>query len=149
MDELASISEENQNQDGYSDEALNHTVAETKQEIAKQKQENGDLSEEEVKNIVDEKLKSNGLNKVLNDNQINTINNIMVNVSDSKVMNNDPKAFEKQAKDLSNSIKDKAGDLIDKAKGLNTDKNRNFLQKIWDAIVEFIMSIVNAIKSFF
>ncbi|MEN2448629.1 DUF1002 domain-containing protein [Bacillus sp. JR_15] len=148
MKELSDISNNN-NEDGYSDEALNHSVAEMKQEIAQEKSNDKSLSEQDVKKIVDDKLRENGLNKVLSDNQVNSIYNIMNNVSNSKVMNQDPKAYEQQAKKLSSDIKDKAGGLIDKAKGLNTEENRNILQKIWDTIVDFFKSLINWILSLF
>ncbi|HIH0165774.1 TPA: DUF1002 domain-containing protein [Staphylococcus aureus] len=148
MKELSSISKNN-NEEEFSDEALNNSVAEMKQEIAKEKANDNNLSRQDVENIVDDKLKENGLNKVLSDNQINSIYNIMNNVSNSKVLNQDPKAYEQQAKKLSSDIKDKAGGLIEKAKGLNTEKNRNILQKIWDAIVDFVNWLVNLIKSLF
>ncbi|MDU4468656.1 MAG: DUF1002 domain-containing protein, partial [Streptococcus mitis] len=143
-----SISKYN-NEEEFSDEALNNSVAEMKQEIAKEKANDNNLSRQDVENIVDDKLKENGLNKVLSDNQINSIYNIMNNVSNSKVLNQDPKAYEQQAKKLSSDIKDKAGGLIEKAKGLNTEENRNILQKIWDAIVDFVNWLVNLIKSLF
>lgn len=148
MKELSSISKNN-NEEEFSDEALNNSVAEMKQEIAKEKANDNNLSRQDVENIVDDKLKENGLNKVLSDNQINSIYNIMNNVSNSKVLNQDPKAYEQQAKKLSSDIKDKAGGLIEKAKGLNTEENRNILQKIWDAIVDFVNWLVNLIKSLF
>lgn len=148
MKELSSISKNN-NEEEFSDEALNNSVAEMKQEIAKEKANDNNLSRQDVENIVDDKLKENGLNKVLSDNQINSIYNIMNNVSNSKVLNQDPKAYEQQAKKLSSDIKDKAGGLIEKAKELNTEENRNILQKIWDAIVDFVNWLVNLIKSLF
>lgn len=148
MKQLSSISKNN-NEEEFSDEALNNSVAEMKQEIAKEKANDNNLSRQDVENIVDDKLKENGLNKALSDNQINSIYNIMNNVSNSKVLKQDPKAYEQQAKKLSSDIKDKAGGLIEKAKGLNTEENRNILQKIWDAIVDFVNWLVNLIKSLF
>ncbi|MDT4187185.1 DUF1002 domain-containing protein [Staphylococcus aureus] len=148
MQELSDISNNN-NEKGYSDEALNHSVAEMKQEIAQEKSDKNNLSEQDVKQIVDDKLSENGLNKVLSDNQVNSIYNIMNNVSNSKVMNQDPKAYEKQAKKLSSDIKDKAGSLINKAKEMNTEENRNLLQKLWDEIVNFFKSLINWILSLF
>ncbi len=148
MKELSDISNNN-NEKGYSDEALNHSIAEMKEEIAKEKSNNNNLSEQDVQKIVDDKLKENGLNKVLSDNQINSVYNIMNNVSNSKIINKDPKAYEQQAKKLSSDIKDKAGGLIDKAKGLNTEENRNLLQKIWDAIVNFVKWLISWITSLF
>lgn len=150
-DEMKQLSEisNNNNEKGFSDEALNHSVAEMKEEIAKEKSDNNNLSEQDVQKIVDDKLKENGLNNVLSDNQINSVYNIMNNVSNSKIINKDPKAYEQQAEKLSSDIKDKAGGLIDKAKGLNTEENRNLLQKIWDAIVNFVKWLISWITSLF
>ncbi|GAB5760343.1 hypothetical protein JMUB7525_27260 [Staphylococcus aureus] len=39
--------------------------------------------------------------------------------------------------------------MLDKAKELNTEENRNFLQKIWDSIVEFFKKIINWLLSWF
>ncbi|MCQ6827904.1 DUF1002 domain-containing protein [Staphylococcus aureus] len=149
MNDLASISEQNKGQKGYSDEALNNAIAEMKKEIASEKQDGKDLTREDVSKIVNDVLKENGLNKILSDNQINVVNNIMVNVSNSEILNKDPKAYEKQAKDLASNIKDKAGNLLDKAKELNTEENRNILQRMWDAIVEFFKKIINWLLSWF
>ncbi len=145
MNQLATISEENKNQKGYSDEVLNHAVAKMKEEIASQKQDNKNLDNQQINNIVDKELKDSGLIKVLSDKQITVINNIMINVSNSEIMNQDPKSFEKQADSLKSSIKDKAGGLVDKAKSLDTQENRNFLQKIWDFIVNFFQWIYNSV----
>lgn len=95
-----------------------------KKEIENRKQNNKDLSNEDIKNIVNDVLKENGLNKILNDNQINTINNIMINVSQSDILNKDPKAYEKQAKDLVNNIQNKAKDL-------NNEENRKIFTETW------------------
>lgn len=148
MQQLSDISKNN-NEQGFSDEALNNAIAEMKQQIAKEKSDNTNINEQDVKKIVDDKLNENGLNKVLSDNQVNTIYNIMNNVSNSKVINQDPKAYEQQAKNLSNDIKDKAGGLVDKAKEMNTEENRNLLQKIWDTIVNFIKTLINWVLSLF
>ncbi|MDK6939182.1 hypothetical protein QP374_32025, partial [Pseudomonas aeruginosa] len=78
---------------------------------------------------------------------------IIINVSQSQALQNDPKGFKSQIGDYKNQLESNHGDLInkvqDKAKDLNTEENRNFLMKIWDAIVEFIQNIVNAIKGLF
>ena len=149
MQDLSQISEDNKDQEGYSDGALNNAVAEIKQEIAKQKQNNNDLNESDVRNIVDDVLKEKGLNKVLSDNQVNTINNLMVNVAKSNAVNQDPKAFEKQAKNLSKDTQKLANKAKDKLKDLNTEENRNLLQRVWDAIVDFIKWLINLISSLF
>ncbi len=149
MNDLALISEQNKGQKGYSDEALNNAIAEMKKEIASEKQDGKNLTREDINKIVNNVLKENGLNKILSDNQINVVNNIVVNVSNSEILNKDPKSYEKQAKDLVSNIKDKAGNLLDKAKELNTEENRNFLQRIWYTIVDFFKKIINWFLSWF
>lgn len=152
MSDLANISDENKGNDNYSDGAMNNAVAEMKDQVADEKQKNGDVSEDKVRNIVDEVLKEKGLDEVINENQKNTIYNIIVNVANSNTLQNDPKAFKKQIGDYKNQLEKKHGDLIDKAKDkakeLNTEENRNILQKIWDAIVGFFQWLWNLISSF-
>uniref|UniRef100_UPI003F563533 DUF1002 domain-containing protein n=1 Tax=Staphylococcus shinii TaxID=2912228 RepID=UPI003F563533 len=152
MSDLANISDENKGNDNYSDGAMNNAVAEMKDQVADEKQKNGDVSEDKVRSIVDEVLKEKGLDEVINENQKNTIYNIIVNVANSNILQNDPKAFKKQIGDYKNQLEKKHGDLIDKAKDkakdLNTEENRNILQKIWDAIVGFFQWLWNLISSF-
>lgn len=153
MSDLANISEANKGNDDYSDGAMNNAVAEMKEQVADEKQKNGDVSEDKVRSIVDEVLKEKGLDGVINESQKNTIYNIIVNVANSNTLQTDPKAFKKQLGDYKNQLEKKHGDLIDKAKDkakdLNTEENRNFVQKIWDAIVGFFQWLVNLISSFF
>ncbi|MFF0676850.1 DUF1002 domain-containing protein [Staphylococcus xylosus] len=151
MSDLANISDENKGNDNYSDGAMNNAVAEMKDQVADEKQKNGDVSEDKVRSIVDEVLKEKGLDEVINENQKNTIYNIIVNVANSNTLQNDPKAFKKQIGDYKNQLEKKHGDLInkakDKAKDLNTEENRNILQKIWEAIVGFFQWLWNLISS--
>ncbi|MBZ5280794.1 DUF1002 domain-containing protein [Staphylococcus aureus] len=153
MSDLANISEENKGNDDYSDAAMNNAVADMKEQVADEKEQNGDVSEDKIRSIVDETLKEKGLDNAINDNQRNTIYNIIINVANSNTLQNDPKAFKKQIGDYKNQLEKKHGDLIDKvkdkAKDLNTEENRNFLQKIWDAIVGFIQWLIDLIGRLF
>lgn len=66
----------------------------------------------------------------------------MVNVANSNALSSDPKAFKQNAKDILKNIEKNSDDLLDKAKDLNTEENRNLLQKIWDTIVNIIQAII-------
>lgn len=149
MSDLSTISEENKSEEGYSDAVMNNAVAEMKSQVAQEKKDNGNVSEDKVRSIVDDVLKEKGLDSVISDNQRNTIYNIIINVSQSNVLNNDPKAFIKQLDKYKGQLEKNHGDLKNKAKekagSLNTEENRNLLQKIGD----FIMQILNAIVDFF
>ncbi|UXS75489.1 DUF1002 domain-containing protein [Staphylococcus chromogenes] len=148
MNDLANISEANAQKEGYSDEALNQAIADMKSQIAEAKQNNQQINQTTVTNIVNQTIHENHLNKILSDNDIAIIQNLMMNVAQSDVINQDPKAYQKQANALKKDIQKQASDKLDELKKLNTEESRNFLQKIWDAIVEFFTSLYYWLVSF-
>ncbi|PTG20997.1 DUF1002 domain-containing protein [Staphylococcus chromogenes] len=148
MNDLANISEANAQKEGYSDEALNQAIADMKSQIAEAKQNNQQINQTTVTNIVNQTIHENHLNKILSDNDIAIIQNLMMNVAQSDVINQDTKAYQKQANALKKDIQKQASDKLDELKKLNTEESRNFLQKIWDAIVEFFTSLYHWLVSF-
>ncbi|HGH0851488.1 TPA: DUF1002 domain-containing protein [Staphylococcus pseudintermedius] len=148
MNHLARISENHQNKDGYSDEALNEAVAEMKAQIAEAKASHQQLNSTTINQIVNQTLTERGLYQILSDHEIAVIQNIMVNVAESNVVNQDPDAFKKQATELKEMIQSQAGDKLKKLKGLDNEETRNFLQKLWDAIVSIFTKIWNWLISF-
>lgn len=153
QDELSSIStidQENAGKEGYSQEQLNKAIAEAKAEIAKQ---GANLNTTEIKNIVEQKIENNGLNNILNDNQINIIVNFINNAQNSGVFSGENKdKFINGAKDYVNEIKNSDGfkQAADKAKDMG--KNiKDSLEKegVWDKFMNFIQSIIDAITSLF
>lgn len=147
MNDLGRISEENKGKDGYSDEALNASIADIKEQLADIKQnQDKQITQQQVEDTVNKVLDERGLSEILSENQIQMINNNMVNVANSNALTSDPKAFKQNAKDVLKNIEKNSDDLLnkakDKAKDLNTEENRNLLQRIWDGIVEIIQSII-------
>ena len=147
MNDLGRISEENKGKDGYSDEALNASIADIKEQLADIKQnQDKQITQQQVEDTVNKVLDERGLSEILSDNQIQMINNNMVNVANSNALTSDPKAFKQNAKDVLKNIEKNSDNLLnkakDKAKDLNTEENRNLLQRIWDSIVEIIQSII-------
>lgn len=147
MNDLGTISEENKGKDGYSDEALNASIADIKEQLADIKQnQDKQITQQQVEDTVNKVLDERGLSEILSDNQIQMINNNMINVANSNALTSDPKAFKQNAKDVLKNIEKNSDDLLnkakDKAKDLNTEENRNILQKIWDAIVNIIQAII-------
>lgn len=128
MNHLARISENHQNKDGYSDEALNEAVAEMKAQIAEAKASHQQLNSTTINQIVNQTLTERGLYQILSDHEIAVIQNIMVNVAESNVVNQDPDAFKKQATELKEMIQSQAGDKLKKLKDLDNEETRNFLQ---------------------
>ncbi|HHX0046050.1 TPA: DUF1002 domain-containing protein [Staphylococcus aureus] len=151
MNDLATISEENQNSEGYSDEALNASIAEIKQQLAEVKQQQDEqLTQQDVEHIVNDVLQERGLDQIINDNHKQIIINNMVNVANSNTLNHDPKAFEKQANDLTKSIKSNASDKLEQAQQyVKSDEGKNLLQRIWDSIMNIINRIVEFFKGLF
>ncbi|EOV8709331.1 DUF1002 domain-containing protein [Staphylococcus pseudintermedius] len=148
MNHLARISENHQNKDGYSDEALNEAVAEMKAQIAEAKASHQQLNSTTINQIVNQTLTERGLYQILSDHEIAVIQNIMVNVAESNVVNQDPDAFKKQATELKEMIQSQAGDKLKKLKDLDNEETHNFLQKLWDAIVSIFTKIWNWLISF-
>ncbi len=148
MNHLARISENHQNKDGYSDEALNEAVAEMKAQIAEAKASHQQLNSTTINQIVNQTLTERGLYQILSNHEIAVIQNIMVNVAESNVVNQDPDAFKKQATELKEMIQSQAGDKLKKLKDLDNEETRNFLQKLWDAIVSIFTKIWNWLISF-
>lgn len=147
MNDLGTISEENKGKDGYSDEALNASIADIKEQLADIKQnQDKQITQQQVEDTVNKVLDERGLSEILSNNQIQMINNNMVNVANSNALTSDPKAFKQNAKDVLKNIEKNSDDLLnkakDKAKDLNTEENRNLLQRIWDGIVGIIQSII-------
>ncbi|MEC5301586.1 DUF1002 domain-containing protein [Staphylococcus shinii] len=147
MNDLGTISEENKGKDGYSDEALNASIADIKEQLADIKQnQDKQITQQQVEDTVNKVLDERGLSEILSGNQIQMINNNMVNVANSNALTSDPKAFKQNAKDVLKKIEKNSDGLLnkakDKAKDLNTEENRNLLQRIWDGIVEIIQSII-------
>lgn len=133
LNTLSGINGENKDKDGYSDAQLNNAVAGAKKVMADQG--NG-LTKDEITKIVDDELAKNGLGNALTDAQKRQIINLLVEIANSGALNSP--TFKKQAGQAMNAIQENAKGVFDK---LNTEENRNALQKLWDAVVEFFTSI--------
>ncbi|KIX90870.1 hypothetical protein TP70_05175 [Staphylococcus microti] len=148
MNELARISENNANKDGYSDEALNEAIADMKAQIADAVASDQQINELTINNIVNQTLNESGLNNVLSNNEIAVIQNIMINVSQSDVMSQDPESYKKQANELRDSIQKQAGDKLEALKELDNEETRNFLQRLWDGLVDLVTRVWHWLVSF-
>jgi len=133
---LSDINDENKDKSGYDANKLNVALADIKS--AK-----GELTEDDVRKIVEDTLKNYKLDQVITGNQINIIINFAFNLSKSDILNNED--FTKTLKDLKQSIVAQAGDSFSNI-DLNFDANKafedggNILSAIWQAIVNFFKS---------
>ena len=140
---LSDINDENKDKSGYDANKLNVALADIKSAIAKAKESKGELTEDDVRKIVEDTLKNYKLDQVVTGNQINVIINFAFNLSKSDILNNED--FTKTLKDLKQSIVAQAGDSFSNI-DLNFDANKafedggNILSAIWQAIVNFFKS---------
>lgn len=140
---LSDINDENKDKSGYDANKLNVALAEIKSGLAKAKESKGNLTEEDVRKIVEDTLKNYKLDQVITGNQINIIINFALNLSKSDILSNAD--FTKTLNDLKQSIVSQAGDSF-KNINLNFDADKaledggNFLSSLWQAIVNFFKS---------
>ena len=140
---LSDINTENKDKSGYDANKLNVALADIKAGIAKAKEAKGNLTEEDVRKIVEDTLKNYKLDQVITGNQVNIIINFALNLSKSDILNNAD--FTKTLNDLKESIVSQAGDSF-KNINLNFDANKaledggNFFSSLWQAIVNFFKS---------
>ena len=140
---LSDINAENKDKSGYDANKLNVALADIKSGLAKAKESKGNLTEEDVRKIVEDTLKNYKLDQVITGNQINIIINFALNLSKSDILSNAD--FTKTLNDLKQSIVSQAGDSF-KNINLNFDADKaledggNFLSSLWQAIVNFFKS---------
>ncbi|MGT2826774.1 DUF1002 domain-containing protein [Streptococcus himalayensis] len=142
---LSGIHAENTGKEGYDENKLNVALTDIKSSVAKAKQDNSNLTEIEVRKIVEDTLKNYDLTKAITAEQVNLIVHFAVNLSNSGVITNSD--FTKTLGSLKDSIVSKAGDTF-KNINVNFDANQalaeggNFLTNIWNAIVEFFKGLI-------
>lgn len=140
---LSDINDENKDKSGYDANKLNVALADIKSAVAKAKESKGELTEDDVRKIVEDTLKNYKLDQVVTGNQVNVIVNFAFNLSKSDILNNED--FAKTLKDLKQSIVAQAGDSFSNI-DLNFDANKaiqdggNILSSIWQAILNFFKS---------
>ena len=135
MGVLSGITDANKGTDGYSDKQLNNAVAGMKSDIA---QKGTNITVNQITTIVNNNLQKNDLQNIITDNQKQKIINLMVEIRDSGALKNSN--FKEQANKLSSDIMSKAKNIFN---NLDTQENRNFLQRIWDSIVSFFQGLFN------
>ena len=135
MNVLSGITDANKGTNGYSDKQLNNAVAGIKSDMA---QKGDNITVNQITTIVNNNLQKNNLQNIINDNQKQQIINLMVQIRNSGALKNSN--FKEQASKLSSDIMSKAKNIFN---NLNTEENRNFLQRIWDSIVSFFSGLFN------
>lgn len=143
---VSEITEENQDNENFSDDNLAVALAEIKLELQKIREELANLNEaegrERVKTIVIEQLNIQGLENVLNTNQIEALSNTMYNFSQAPVINNEQ--ITEQLNNLKDDLIENGRNFIDNAKDrLNSEETRGFFANLWETIRSFFAGWFN------
>jgi uncharacterized protein YpuA (DUF1002 family) len=124
MDVLSTITEENKDKDGYSDEALNAAQEQAKTELAAQTADGTELTQADIQATVEKALKDNGLEGIVTSDQITELTTLMSDMKDKNIFDD----FVKEL-DLSEARKQ----IEEKSKGL-WENVKNFFSGIWSSI---------------
>ena len=111
-------------------------MAGAKKEMA---QKGSNITKNQIITIVNNQIENNNLTNVITNEQKQQIVNILVEIRDSGALNSS--SFKQQASQAMSAIQKSAKGIFAK---LNTSENRNALQKLWDAIVNFFTSLFSS-----
>lgn len=150
LDAISDITNENSNVDGFTQVQLNKVITEVKVEIINNF--NGDVSEEQIRSILDEKLAANGLEGLLTQEQIDRLVEIFNNIKDSGIFTGEEaQRLVDSSEVLLNRItssdsfqdaKDSASELgRDIADSEEVNSFMEALRNFWDRIVEFFRGL--------
>lgn len=147
LETIADISEENENVDGFSQVQLNKMITEVKVEIVNQY--DGNVTEDDVRQIVDEKMEENGLDGILNEEQVDRIIVIIMNIQESGLFTGEE----------ADRLIDSSRDLIDQITSSDAfDDAREQAEQIgqeiqesgaWQSFMDALRNFFNAVANFF
>ncbi|WP_025729606.1 DUF1002 domain-containing protein [Atopobacter phocae] len=156
QDELntsSSITQENKDKPGYSDELLNSAIADIKSEIAEKKKEDGEISAQDISIIINNTINNYNLQNVLTDQNIEQLNQFMNRFSELNLSAEQTAALKNLGSDLKskggelfNQVKNNLSTIEEKAKQINPEEAKGFLNQVIQFITQLINSIVQLFK---
>lgn len=147
LEAITDISEENSDAEGFSQVQLNKMITEVKIEIVNNY--DGEVTEEDVRNIVDEKMQENGLEGILSQEQIDRIIVIIMNIQDSGLFSGEEAdRLIESSQNLVDQItsSDAFSDAQDAAEEIGQDIQES---GAWDSFVTALRNFFNSIIDFF
>ncbi|OTP10321.1 hypothetical protein A5844_002020 [Enterococcus sp. 10A9_DIV0425] len=124
MDVLSTITEENKNKEGYSDEALNAAQEQAKEELAAQTADGKELTQSDIQTTVEKALKDNGLEGIVTSDQVTELTTLMNDMKDKNI-------FEDFVKEL--DLTEARKQIEEKSKGL-WGNVKDFFSGLWSSI---------------
>lgn len=147
LEAITDISDENSDVDGFSQVQLNKMITEIKIEIVNNY--DGEVTEEDVRNIVDEKMQENGLDGILSQDQIDRIIVIIMNIQDSGIFSGEEAdRLIESSRNLVDQItsSDAFSDAQDRAEEIGQEIQES---GAWDSFVTALRNFFNSIVEFF
>lgn len=135
---LSSINQNNRNKSNFSDAKLNRAIVGAKKDMA---QKGGTLSDDQIRDIINNQIKINHLGNTINNNQINEIVKLLEEVQGSGSLKN--KSFVGNAQALSHDFQNIKNKILKSQNNSNVSHNNNFLNDLWDQIVGFFNKLFN------
>lgn len=132
ISKINEISDNNKNNPKFSKDKLNKAIVEGKEKILEIKQNDGNINAEKIEKVIQNVIKDNNLNNVVNNIDIKNLNIIFNNFA--KIANDknfDLNTVKTQLKNLAGSIQELAKKELTKAQEfLKTDEGKSFLESI-------------------
>lgn len=135
---LSSINQNNRNKSNFSDAKLNKAIVGAKKDMA---QKGGTLSDDQIRDIINNQIKINHLGNTINNNQINEIVKLLEEVQGSGSLKN--KSFVGNAQALSHDFQNIKNKILKSQNNSNVSHNNNFLNDLWNQIVGFFNKLFN------
>ncbi|HJE19447.1 MAG TPA: DUF1002 domain-containing protein [Aliicoccus persicus] len=143
---INNITQQNINVDGFSQEQLNKMITEIKINII---DEGGDLSEEQIRNIVNDQMERNGLDGILTETQVNNIINIVIQIQNSGIFQSEEaNRLLDSSRDLVNQIT--SSDAFDQAKEQAAQIGKEIQESgVWQNFLNALQDFIDLILNFF
>ncbi|GAB3060393.1 DUF1002 domain-containing protein [Salinicoccus sesuvii] len=143
---ITDITEENSAVEGFSQEQLNKMITDIKIEVINQ---GGNLSESEIRDIVDEQMAANGLDGILTQDQIDRIIDLIRQIQNSGLFQSEEaQALKDSAQNLIDQItsSDSFKNAVDQAESLGQEITES---NAWDTFKTAVSNFFDRVISFF
>lgn len=151
LEAITDIAAENSGVEGFSQVQLNKMITEIKIEIVNNY--GGDVTEEDVRGIVDEKMQENGLDGILSQEQIDRIVGILLDIRDSGIFSGEEaERLMESSRDLVDQItsSDAFGEARDRAEEIGQEiQESGAWESFVDALRNFFSRVADFLRSLF
>lgn len=144
---INAIAKEHEDEDGFNKEALNKAVLEIKQDLVDKKEKGGDISSNQVAEVIQNVINNNNLNQVINQANIEDLQvvfNNFINIDnlDLGLIKDQLNSLAKEAPKIAEKELERVKDF------LNTEEGKNFVNSLSNTFSkENLNSVLDSAKS--